>query len=76
MGLRKAINDMCKACIYDKYAAGNWRQQVSACTSPNCPLFQYRPKSSPIQATQPAATSQAELQAQPVHPHYRNLVQK
>ena len=45
MSLRHAINQMCKECIYDPVAAGNWRQQVSACTSPNCPLFPHRPQS-------------------------------
>ena len=45
MSLRHAINQMCKACIYDQGALGNWRQQVSACTSPKCPLFTHRPVS-------------------------------
>ncbi len=45
MSLRQAINQMCKGCIYDSGAAGNWRQQVSACTSSNCPLFPHRPVS-------------------------------
>jgi len=50
MSLRKAINEKCKECIYDEYALGNWRQQTGACTSPNCPLFPHRPRStgSPI----------------------------
>ena len=46
MSLRKAINDKCKECIYDKLGEGNWRQQVEACTSPACPLYAVRPKSS------------------------------
>lgn len=41
--LRKAINDKCRECIYDPHAAGAWRQQVSACTSPDCPLYPVRP---------------------------------
>lgn len=46
MSLRKAINAMCKECIYDgSSGSGTWRQQVEACTSPKCPLFPYRPKS-------------------------------
>ena len=45
MGMRKAINDMCRACIYDQFAPGNWRQQVTACTSPRCPLYPHRPVS-------------------------------
>ncbi len=46
MSLRRAINAMCKACIYDSYQPGNWKQQVQACTSPRCPLFPDRPTSS------------------------------
>ena len=43
--MRKAIDDMCKQCIYDPYSgAGTWRQQVEGCTSPSCPLFNLRPK--------------------------------
>jgi hypothetical protein len=46
MSLRKAINDKCRECIYDPFSGmGNWRQQVSACRSPACPLFAYRPVS-------------------------------
>jgi len=45
MSLRRAINQMCKGCIYDSGAPGNWRQQVSACTSPKSPLFPHRPVS-------------------------------
>jgi hypothetical protein len=48
MSLRKAINDMCRWCIYDPLSGlGNWRKQVEGCTSPECPLFPYRPKSRP-----------------------------
>jgi len=48
MSLRKAINEMCKWCIYDpKSGLGTWRQQVEGCTSPECPLFSKRPKSRP-----------------------------
>ena len=39
----KAIYNMCKECIYDPYQLGTWKQQVTACTSPKCPLFPYRP---------------------------------
>lgn len=44
--LRKAIDDHCKACIYDPYAEGlgKWREQVAACTSPECPLYPVRPR--------------------------------
>lgn len=48
MSLRKAINAKCRECLYDPLSGlGNWRQQVSACTSSECPLFLVRPKSKP-----------------------------
>jgi hypothetical protein len=44
--MRKAINDFCKECSYDPLSAqGTWRQQVEACTSPKCPLYELRPVS-------------------------------
>jgi len=43
MSLRKAVNDKCRECLYDPLSNGNWRQQITACTSPNCPLFPFRP---------------------------------
>ena len=45
MSLRKAINLKCRECIYDPMADGTWRQQIGACTSPNCPLYPHRPTS-------------------------------
>jgi hypothetical protein len=48
MSLRQAINDYCKGCIYDPLSGlGNWRQQVTGCTSPNCELYDVRPQSKP-----------------------------
>ena len=41
--LRAAIDAKCKSCIYDPGARGNWREQVSACSSTNCPLHPSRP---------------------------------
>jgi len=42
--MRQAINNMCKACIYDKEAGfGTWRQQTEACTAKSCPLWSLRP---------------------------------
>ena len=42
--MRKAINDMCKSCIYDPIGGkGTWRQQIEACTSKECPLWPLRP---------------------------------
>ena len=44
--LRKSIDKMCKQCIYDPHPGnGTWRQQVEACTSKDCALFDVRPKS-------------------------------
>jgi len=45
MSLRKAVNDKCKNCIYDDAAAGTWLQQVTLCSSPDCPLYKVRPQS-------------------------------
>ncbi len=44
--LRKAINAKCRECLYDADAVGlgPWRMQVEACTSPECPLFEVRPR--------------------------------
>ena len=44
MSLRKAINEKCKDCIYDKCAPGNWKQQVTLCSVKSCPLYEVRPK--------------------------------
>jgi hypothetical protein len=43
--MRKAINAKCKDCIFDPVAGGNWRQQVEACTTPECSLYALRPVS-------------------------------
>jgi hypothetical protein len=44
--LRSAINAKCKECIYDPVGGkGTWRQQVEACTSRRCPLYEVRPVS-------------------------------
>lgn len=44
--LRQAINAKCAECIYDPLAGGGSRlQQITSCTSPNCPLFDVRPTS-------------------------------
>lgn len=47
MGMRKAIDEKCKDCIYDQKAPGNWRQQVTACTIKSCSLWPFRPLSRP-----------------------------
>jgi hypothetical protein len=42
--MRKAINEMCKACIYDPIGGrGTWRQQTEACPTISCPLWPLRP---------------------------------
>lgn len=43
MSRTKALNEMCKTCIYDQKAGGSWREQVEACKSSHCPLWQHRP---------------------------------
>lgn len=45
-GFRGAVNAKCAECIYDPAAlgAGTWRAQVEACTSFECPLFKFRPR--------------------------------
>lgn len=41
---RKAIDDMCKECIYDgSGGSGTWREQVGNCPCVNCPLYLLRP---------------------------------
>ena len=46
LSLREAINAKCRECIHDpKSGTGNWRQQVTACTSRACPLYAVRPMS-------------------------------
>ena len=40
--LVKAIDKMCKECIYDP-GNGSWKEQVERCTSSQCPLFIHRP---------------------------------
>lgn len=43
---KKAVEDKCKSCIYDKDGPGTWRQQVETCTCPECPLYPVRPRAS------------------------------
>ena len=44
--LRQAIDDKCRECIVNPLSGmGNWRQQVTACTSRTCPLYPVRPLS-------------------------------
>lgn len=43
MSRTAALNEHCKNCIYDKAVSGTWREQVEACTSQHCALWQHRP---------------------------------
>ena len=43
---KKAVYEKCKECIFDpKGGNGKWIEQVTACTSSKCPLYELRPKS-------------------------------
>jgi hypothetical protein len=42
--LRRAIDGMCRSCIYDpKSGLGTWRQQTEGCTIRSCALWPVRP---------------------------------
>ena len=43
IGLRKAVDNHCRSCIYDDLEPGTWRAQVSQCTVTNCDLYPFRP---------------------------------
>lgn len=45
--LRAHINEKCKDCSYDPANPGNWRQQVTNCDVPKCPLYPVRPITRP-----------------------------
>jgi len=45
--LRKSVDAKCKDCAYDEEDRGTWRQQVTACTATECPLWPHRPLSKP-----------------------------
>ena len=50
-GLRGPINAFCCHCIYDPHGkAGGWIQQVTNCTSYECPLYDVRPVNQPGKA--------------------------
>ena len=43
---KQAIYKKCKECIYDPDGGnGKWKEQVEACTSYKCPLYELRPRS-------------------------------
>jgi hypothetical protein len=43
MSLRKAINAMCRECIYDPLAGGTAAKQIECFTITTCPLYPVRP---------------------------------
>lgn len=49
MSRKKAIDEMCKQCIYDGSGNGSWRKQTEECpsdgvrTKHKCPLWDFRP---------------------------------
>src|SRR5690349_3930981 len=43
LSLRKASDGKCRDCIYDKEAAGTWREQVAQCSCVRCQLWSVRP---------------------------------
>ena len=46
--LRRAVNEKCRDCLFDPIGGGGkWREQVEACTSASCPLFELRPRPRP-----------------------------
>ena len=44
ISLRQSVNDACKQCVYDPFAAGTWKQQVTLCSFFSCPLWKVRPR--------------------------------
>jgi hypothetical protein len=62
---RAAVNAKCKECLYDPeiLGLGNWRDQVEACSSPNCPLYPVRPISGRVAAERKAQRSSEQVEA-------------
>lgn len=59
--LRSAINEQCAACIYDSNAQGTRLQQIEACTSKSCPLYNVRPRPTGYMAQSLIALENPEL---------------
>ena len=66
--LRKAIDGQCRACIYDKYQAGTWREQVQACSCPSCPLFPVRPATMGVRDSAVIAKKNTQTEASTQQP--------
>jgi hypothetical protein len=58
--MRAAINAKCRDCIVDDLEPGNWRQQVTACTSEDCALHPLRPMSESRPKSGPQSTEEAK----------------
>ena len=56
---QQAISAKCKDCIYDEKEAGSWVKQVEMCTSTDCALYEYRPKTEAKKAQEREAMVQA-----------------
>jgi hypothetical protein len=70
VSLRGAINAMCRECIHDPIGGfGNWREQVTACTSYKCPLFPVRPLTTGRYAPEKAVFSASEARSAPEQYH-------
>ena len=59
--LRLAINKKCTDCIYDSNASGTRLQQIEACTSKSCPLYNVRPRPTGYMAQSLIALENPEL---------------
>jgi hypothetical protein len=59
--LRLAINEQCAYCIYDSNAPGTRLQQIEACTSKSCPLYNVRPRPTGYMAQSLIALENSEL---------------
>jgi hypothetical protein len=59
--LRKAINDHCKSCGYDKLDKGTWRKQIEDCPCTLCYLYEVRPRTIPKQAIPEVEAAKAAL---------------
>jgi hypothetical protein len=60
---RAAVNAKCKECLYDPGHGGTWRDQIEACSSPNCPLYPVRPISSRVATERKAQRQPEEIEA-------------
>ena len=59
--LRLAINKKCGECIFDFNAPGTRLQQIEACTSKTCPLYNVRPRPTGYMAQSLIALESPEL---------------